>query len=145
MNASGGTITIPSINQTRLALLDAAAAQDVDIVFQVQTDILASGVDEYAYFLSRHVSPNTEYRGQIRFDPKRNILVRAVRINNGISTALGSDTKVAGVTHAVNTYIWVHAQIVGTNPTTIRIKVWADDQAEPATWQYSVTDSAASL
>jgi CSLREA domain-containing protein len=145
VNGSGATVTIPAANQTRLALLDATAAQDVDIVFRVQTDKLASGVSEHAYFIGRHVSPSTEYRGQIRFDPKRNIFVRAVRINNGISTALGSDTKVVGVTHAANTYIWVHAQIVGTNPTTIRIKAWADGQAEPATWQYSVTDATASL
>jgi hypothetical protein len=39
----------------------------------------------------------------------------------------------------------VHAQIVGTNPTTIRMNVWPQGQAEPAGWEYSITDSAAAL
>jgi hypothetical protein len=36
-------------------------------------------------------------------------------------------------------------QVVGTNPTTIRLKAWADGQAEPSAWQYTTTDSDASL
>jgi hypothetical protein len=55
------------------------------------------------------------------------------------------ETKVAGAIHAANSYVWVHAQIVGANPTTIRIKAWANGQPEPTTWLYSVNDSAASL
>jgi hypothetical protein len=39
----------------------------------------------------------------------------------------------------------MHGQVVGTNPTTIRLNVWADGQTEPTSWQYTVTDSEPSL
>ena len=35
--------------------------------------------------------------------------------------------------------------MLGTSPTTIRMRAWADGTAEPTTWQYTRTDSTASL
>jgi hypothetical protein len=42
-------------------------------------------------------------------------------------------------------YIWIRAQVVGTNPTTINVKAWADGTTQPATWQFTATDSNAAL
>jgi hypothetical protein len=36
-------------------------------------------------------------------------------------------------------------QLVGANPTTIRLRAWADGQPEPGTWPYVATDSTAAL
>jgi hypothetical protein len=52
---------------------------------------------------------------------------------------------VPGVTHTAGATLMVHGQMVGTNPTTIRVNVWPQGQPEPAGWAYSVTDSAAAL
>ena len=36
-------------------------------------------------------------------------------------------------------------QVTGTNPTTVRAKVWKVGAAEPAAWLVSTTDSTAAL
>jgi hypothetical protein len=48
------------------------------------------------------------------------------------------------LTNAANRPIWVRGQVVGVNPTTIRLKAWADGQPEPFIWAYSVTDASPS-
>ena len=36
-------------------------------------------------------------------------------------------------------------QVTGTNPTTIRLKVWPAGATEPTAWQTTATDSTAAL
>ncbi|MBN1098038.1 hypothetical protein JKP76_19675 [Blastococcus sp. TML/C7B] len=36
-------------------------------------------------------------------------------------------------------------QVVGTAPTTVRVKVWPAGSAEPTEWQRTATDSTAAL
>ena len=50
-----------------------------------------------------------------------------------------------GVTYTPGTIMQVRLQVFGTNPTTIRSKVWTSAQPEPAGWQASVTDATAAL
>jgi hypothetical protein len=145
VDGASGTLLIPAADQIHTAVLQETWAQDVEILFRVQTDKLAAGRSEIAYFIGRHVSATTEYRGQIRFDLNHNVNLRAIRFNNNVATALGTEVMVAGLPHVANTYIWVRAQIVGVRPTTIRIKAWADGQSEAVDWQYTVTDSAVKL
>jgi CSLREA domain-containing protein len=142
---STGTMRIPQADIARTAILGNVSAQDLKVTFRVQTDKVASGNSEYAYFIARRVSSNSEYRIRIRFSTSQTIGLRAERLNNGTKTELGTETTVSGLTHTVNSFIWVRAEVVGTNPTTIRIKVWGDGQAEPAGWQYTTTDSTAIL
>jgi hypothetical protein len=52
---------------------------------------------------------------------------------------------VPGLTYTPGSFIWLRAQFSGTSPTTIRIRAWADGSPEPATWQYTATNSAAAL
>ena len=49
------------------------------------------------------------------------------------------------MTHTANTFIRFRAQVTGTNPTTLRIRAWADAAVEPTTWNYTQTNSNASL
>ena len=51
----------------------------------------------------------------------------------------------AGLTHTAGAFIRLRAQVSGTNPTTIRIRAWADGTTEPTTWQYTATNSVAAL
>jgi hypothetical protein len=39
----------------------------------------------------------------------------------------------------------MRVQMTGTNPTTIRMKVWQAGTAEPAAWLLTVTDGTAEL
>jgi hypothetical protein len=63
----------------------------------------------------------------------------------GTETALGPETTVTGLTYGPNTQLRIRFQAFGTNPTTLRAKVWLANGAEPAAWQVSTTDSTAGL
>ncbi len=49
------------------------------------------------------------------------------------------------MTHSANTWINVRFRVTGANGTTLAARAWADGAAETNSWQYSATDSAASL
>ena len=60
-------------------------------------------------------------------------------------TALASEVRVAGLAHATNRSFRLRAQVVGINPTTVRLKAWLDGTVEPTTWQYVATNNQAGL
>ena len=145
VNGSAGTMNIPQPDRDRVAILGNASAQDLSASFRVQTNKVATGSNEYAYFIARRVSSNSEYRVRIRFSTSQTVHLRVERLNNGVKTELGTEVTVSGLTHTANTFIWVRTEVIGTNPTTIRIKAWAAGEAEPTNWQYTTTDSTAIL
>jgi hypothetical protein len=145
VNGSAGTMSVPTAGGVLIAKLPGVAALDLDFVFRVTTDKLATGSNESAFFLARSISNNTEYRAQVRISTGNIVYIRATKVVSGTQTLLGTEFAVPGFTYAAGTNIWVHGQVVGTNPTTIRLKAWADGQSEPGSWQYTVTDSEPSL
>jgi hypothetical protein len=60
------------------------------------------------------------------------------------STALQL-VNISGLSFAAGQQLTMRVQVFGTSPTTVRAKVWAAAQAEPAAWQASATDSTAAL
>ncbi len=127
------------------AFLPNVSARDVDTRVRIATDKLAAGASPFAYLAVRGVSATSEYRAFLRFNPNRSLQVRATKLINNVETQLGTLTTVPGVTHTANSYVWLRLQASGTNPTTLRVKAWADGQAEPATWLVQVTDTTLSL
>ncbi len=63
--------------------------------------------------------------------------------STGLTYDVTAYQTLSGVTYTAGQWLWTRTQIEGTNPTTIRVKVWADGQNEPTTWQYTASDSAA--
>jgi hypothetical protein len=145
VNESAGTIQVPAAGNSRSVKLQNVIAQDLDFTFRVKSDKLAAGSNQSVFFITRSVSTNTEYWCQIRIATNNTVYLRAVRLVNGTQTVIGTETAVSGLPYGANTYIRMHGQVVGTNPTTIRLKAWADGQAEPTNWQFTVTDSEPSL
>lgn len=145
VDGSAGTITIPTPGNGRSAKLQSVSALDLDFTFRVKTDKLAAGSNQSAYFIARSVSSNTEYWCQVRISTSKTVHLRAVKVVSGTQTLIGTEVQVSGLTHAANSYIRVRGQVVGTNPTTIRLKAWADGGTEPSSWMYTVSDSTASL
>jgi hypothetical protein len=142
---SAGTMTIPTAGYVRSAILPNAIGQDLDFTFRLKTDKLTAGSNQSAYFIARRVATDTEYWGQIRITPNRTVYLLAVRTINGSQTEIAPAVLVNGLTYTADTYVSVHGQVTGTNPTTIRLKAWADGQPEPSNWQYTATDSTAGL
>jgi hypothetical protein len=147
VNGSAGTIVIsaPATSSNRVVALTGVAALNVDLTVRLQTDKVAAGSFEYVYLVARRVSSSSEYRARLRFAPGGITVIQASQVNANTETLLGTEVVVPGVTQQANSYLWLRAQLVGANPTTIRMKAWADGQAEPADWQYSASDSLASL
>src|SRR5205823_4284241 len=87
----------------------------------------------------------TEYVLGAGGDPAGRVWLQAVRNLAWAGTLLGAEVGVPGLADTGNSYIWLRGQVVEANPTTIRMKAWADGQPEPTAWHYTATDSAAAL
>ncbi len=144
VNGGVGSITMPTAGATRGALLNTPSATDVDVSFRVRTDKLAVGGAQFIYGVVRRNGTN-EYRVKLRLAVNGNVYVSASQVINNVESAIGSEVQVAGMTHTANTFIRFRAQVTGTNPTTLRIRAWADAAVEPTTWNYTQTNSNASL
>lgn len=120
-------------------------ARDVDIKVRTKRDKAVANASHIAYFVARRTADGTNYLGRIRYGTDGTVRLQAVAQVGGTQTLLGGEKTVTGLTTAPETYIWLRGQVTGSNPTTIRLKAWADGQTEPANWQYTVTDSTPAL
>ncbi len=144
VDGTAGNIVVPGPGRTRSALLNEVSQANIDIRFRVAADKVATGSRYFAYAVARRNS-NNEYRPQLIFNTNGTFSVHAGALVGGSESSLGSPVVVPGVTQSAGAYVWVRAQLTGTNPTTIRIKAWAEGQPEPGAWLFTVTNSAAAL
>ncbi|MBA2489870.1 MAG: PQQ-dependent sugar dehydrogenase [Chloroflexi bacterium] len=144
VTGSLGTIAVGT-GGNRSAVLNSVSALDVDLSFRARTDKTAAGGAQFVYGIARRINATNEYRAKMRRATNGNIYIQASSVVNGIETALGVEAQVPGLSTAPNTFIWLRAQLTGANPTTIRMRAWADGSSEPTTWQYTTTSSAGPL
>jgi PKD repeat protein len=138
-----GTMQFASGGASRAALLNAVSQRDVDVSFRVSTDKVAAGGNYTVYAVTRRTGTN-EYRARIIFNANGTVSVNASVLDNGVESSLGAPVVVPGVVQGANSFIWFRAQVTGASPTTIRVKAWAEGQAEPA-YQFTVTHSLAAV
>jgi hypothetical protein len=145
---SGGTgaITLPAAGQTRSAWLGSTMRTDTDLRLIVSLDKLPAGGPAYLSVLGRRVGTNVEYLGGVNVyaSGQVNASLQALR-GSASATTVQSAVVVPGLTYTAGMRIAVRLQVTGTNPTTIRMKVWPATAAEPTTWLRSATDSGAGL
>lgn len=135
---------ILSANNTRAANLSSVLARDVDMTFVISSSKVTAGDSLYLYGVVRRVD-TSEYRAKVRIAPNRSVYAQINRVSNGAEAGLGNEVQVQSITYQPNMMLRVRFQAVGINPTTLRVKVWAADQNEPLSWQFSTTDSTVSL
>ena len=143
-DGSVGTMTVPAAGGTRSALLSSVSVQDVDVQYRVATDKPASGGKLFIYTVVRQIG-NSEYRPRMMVNADNTVSVGASVVSNGAESIIGSWVTVPGLVHAAGVSLWMHVQVTGTNPTTIRVKVWSDGETEPSAWQYTGSNSNATL
>jgi hypothetical protein len=73
------------------------------------------------------------------------VRVQASVVINGVETDVGPAVTVPGLSYTANSWLRFRARLSGTGPTTIRVRAWADGQAEPSTWNFTATNNAGSL
>jgi hypothetical protein len=139
-----GSISLPSANANRAALLNGVTAQNVNVLFRVRLNKLPTGGQAYAYADVRR-NGNNAYRPKVFIQPSGAVQVHAGLVVNNSESSIAPSVVVPGLTYTANSWLWFRAEVSGTNPTTIRVRVWLDGQAEPSTWQYSVTNSNAAV
>jgi hypothetical protein len=145
VNGGVGLLTIPTANLGREAVLEAVDVQDSDITVRFQTDQMPWGDSQDVLIIARWMNSGTMYRFRLRLDDNGSMIANAVRGVNNTWSDIGSMVFVSGVSFAPNTWINVRAQVVGVNPTTLRLKAWNDGQPEPSPWHLNVTDATAEL
>src|SRR5204863_6212182 len=80
---------------------------------------------------------------QVSFTPAGKVQGYIAARVAGNRTVLDSTTT--NWNHAANRYFWIKAVAVGTNPTTLNMKIWQDGTPEPSNWTLSDTDSSPAL
>lgn len=147
VNGNEGLISVPVAGQQRKATLSSINVQNVDMKIRVKADKLAAGAGHQISLLARQLATTGQYRARLELTPNGSVQLVGQKylVSTNLTTNIGSVITVPGLTYAANQYIWLRVQVVGLNPTTIRIKTWADGQPEPASWQYTGTDSEAVL
>ncbi len=142
-DGSEASMVISAAGRGGSALLPVAQARDTDSRFRLRTNKAATGWGQTTYVVARKVSGIGEYRLNVRF-AAGGIYLRGVKLVGSGQSVLSAETQ-APFAHQAGVSYWVRTSVSGVSPTTLRIKVWPAGQAEPAGWQYSVTDSAPGL
>jgi len=125
--------------------LAGVASTDVDVQLRLQYNQPQSGFGSWVNVAGRYLAAGNEYRARVRFTATT-VSVAAMRVaGGGAAVVIGSDVNLPALPSTPNTWYRVRMRVTGTNPTTIKIKVWLDGGAEPASWQVSVSDSTAGL
>ena len=130
----------------RAASLESVSITDLDLRFTFGLDSMPTGDGTFVYGVARRVAGNSAYRFKVRIAPTGGIYLQATRLIRGVeSDVTPRETQVAGLTFSPGTNLLLRAQAVGTNPTTLRMKLWVAGTSEPSAWQYETTDDTAAL
>jgi PKD repeat protein len=144
VGSGAGHWRLTSAGVTRTANLPTTQRNSTDLVVNLSSDKNAAGGTIYTFVEGRRVSSNTIYRSVIRLTTSNSLSV-GLEALKGSTTAT---TLVAPVTVgaiSAGTPIHVRMQTFGTNPTTVRTKVWLGGASEPSSWTASTTDTYAGL
>ncbi|MBK9715233.1 MAG: metallophosphoesterase family protein [Kouleothrix sp.] len=145
VSGAAGTIALSAANRTRSVYLLGVSQRDVDMRVRVQTDKPAAGGGQMVYWIARRGADGSAYLGRLRLAPDGSVRLQAAQELAGAATLLGREVVVPGLSSAAPGPIWLRAQVVGAEPTSIRLKAWAGDQPEPDGWQYGIADATPGL
>jgi hypothetical protein len=140
-----GIMFLGAPNTKRSAYIPNTNLLNGEVLFRFKRSKTIESGSQIASFIMRRVGYGNEYVGRVRFVIDGTVRLQAERHVNSDPKRLGNESSIPNVPDVANAYVWVRGQVYGTNPTTIRMKAWADGTPEPANWQYTVTDSEPTL
>ncbi|WP_182558230.1 alkaline phosphatase family protein [Microlunatus kandeliicorticis] len=126
------------------ARLGAVRSTDTDLLTTVGLDRATTGSGVYLSVLPRSVAPGVQYRARL-------LMQASGAVALGLWAAVPAETTIVaprivpGLTWSPGSTLSVRAEAVGTNPTTLRARVWATGTPEPTGWFASATDTTAAL
>lgn len=124
-----------------------------DLTVTVQpTTALAAGESQTVSLQGRRISGNEDYRAQVRLTHGGGTSIALFRVSTQpeagqrfqqISSAVSSPGQPGTGQQPIP--VSIRMQVIGTNPTTIRAKVWTGGGGEPQDWTVSASDSTQDL
>jgi hypothetical protein len=127
------------------AALAGVSAKSSDVQVSVSPAAMATGGGTYATVFSRVVG-SSSYRSTLIFKSNATVTLNLTRVDGaGSSTTLVASKVITGLTYGAGDSLNLRVQATGTNPTTVRSKVWKAGTTEPTTWQVSATDATSAL
>ena len=144
VNGSTGRLTLGAPAASRSALLNGVITANVSALADVSFDKAATGGGTYASVIGRRVGTG-EYRATVRAQANGTIQALLVRRIGTIDTNLAVAPTVPGLTHVAGQFYRVRFEVTGTNPTQLRMKVWAMGSPEPAAWLLTASDSTVAV
>jgi hypothetical protein len=117
-----------------------------DATVLVRTDKPATGGGLYLSLVGRRVTGAGDYRAKVRLLATGQVSIQLIRASaTGAETALAGATTVPGLVYDPAVGVRIRIQVTGTNPTTVRARVWSAATAEPTSWTTTTTDTTAAL
>ncbi len=145
VDGRNGVIRLSQPNVTNSVYLNGVNLRDLRLDLRFKSDKLPAGGSEFVYLLARQADAGTQYLGRVRLAPDGSVRLLALRVVHGATSALGNEVVVPFMRYQPNSILNLEGEVVGANPTTIRLSAWADWQPRPASWQYSTSDSSPEL
>ena len=125
-----------------LATLNSVSATNVDETVKFTADKAGTGGGYYISLIGRRTG-TSDYRLKVRI-MNGAATAYLVQTLNGTETIVATQT-IPGLTVQPGDVLNLRLRITGTGTTTLQAKVWAGNAAEPAAWNLTGTDTAASL
>ncbi len=136
-----GRIVAP-VGSTRGVRLPTVSAADAAVQLDLALSPVASGSGTYVSVLGR-INGTASYRAKIRYLAGGAVNLSLIRFT-GSETALAS-SNLTGLSVTSGQYLRLKLELEGTEPTSVRAKLWPREQTEPAAWTVTATDSTAGL
>jgi PKD repeat protein len=141
LSVGGGTGRASvAVNNSKEVVLGSVSTAQTDASISVSANRAPLGGDHLAAIVARRQDATLAYRGRLRIAPGGAVFAG---VEAG-GTLLG-ESQVSGLTAPAGTALRLRVRVTGTSPTTIEVKVWRADQAEPGAWSFTTTDSTAGL
>jgi len=147
VNGSIGTMRLDTGGTNRSAILGGGSALDVDLRARVGLDRLSVGGSLWIYGVVRYSGTTSVngYQPKLRIAPNGAVYAHAGRVVSNRESAVAPEVLVPGLLAQPGGFLWLRTQVTGSNPTAVRVKVWADGQTEPSEWHFTATDSTPEL
>ncbi len=138
-SVAGGTgvLQVPS-GATVTATLNAVSSTSTDLRVSMSQDT-AQNNTVYSTISGRVVG-SSDYGAQVKVYSSGSTQLWIERSGTAVVGGV-----IPGLVTAPGTKLNVRVQVQGTSPTVIRVKLWAAGSSEPASWQYTLSDSTAGL
>jgi PKD repeat protein len=130
----------------RSAYLRSVTSNNTDLLVTLGVNKIPTGGGLYVSAVARSIVGAGDYRSVVRLMADGRVSVRLGRVGpTGAEVTIRSNTIVPGLTYTTADRLLVRVQATGTNPTTVRTKVWKLGTTEPAAWTLTVTDATTNL